>query len=155
MSDEFHFNVQGYVNKQKCRYWTPNNRHELHQRPLHSAKCAVYCYGITGPCVFETEEGCTLSVNAERYKVMSEIFLRIDLHPRPQDLLWFQQDGATAYRAEISMQVLRTMFPGRLNSRSRTSPGPLARLTVHYKTISSGAALKTSYTKHVLPILLT
>jgi hypothetical protein len=94
MSDEAHFHMSGYVKKQKCRYWTPNNRHELHQRPLHSAKvtvwCAVFCYGITSPYFFEYEEDCTVSVNAERHKFMSEIFLRIELHPRLQDLLWFQ-----------------------------------------------------------------
>ena len=45
-----HFLVSGYVNKQNCRYWAPNNPHELHQRPLHSAKmtlwCAVSSHGI-------------------------------------------------------------------------------------------------------------
>jgi hypothetical protein len=68
MSDETHFHVFGYVNKQKCRYWTPNNRHELHQRHRQSAKvtvgCAVYFYGIYGPYFFDTEEGRTVSVNA-------------------------------------------------------------------------------------------
>jgi hypothetical protein len=29
-------------------------------------------------------------------------------------LLWFQQDGATAHTAEISMQVFGTMFLGRV-----------------------------------------
>jgi len=47
---------------------------------------------------------------------MLETFLRNDLHPRQQDLLQFQQDGAIAHTAEISMQVLRTIFPGRLIS---------------------------------------
>jgi len=79
--------------------------------------CAVYCYGITGPYFFEIEAGRTVSVNAERYKTMSEIFLRIELHLRQQDLLWFLQDGATVHTAEISMQVLRTVFPGRFISR--------------------------------------
>jgi hypothetical protein len=86
MPDEVHFIVSGYVNKLKGSYWVPNNRHELHQRPLHSGKvtvcCAVYCYGIIGPYFFETEEGCTVSVNVERYKVMSEIFLAIELYLR-------------------------------------------------------------------------
>ena len=130
MSDETHFHVSGYVNKQKCRYWTPNNGHELHQRHRYSAIvtvwCAVYCYGIIGPYFFDIGEGRTVSVYAERYKVMSEIFLRIDLHPRQQDLLRFQQDGATAHRAKFSMQVLRTMFPGRLFAWSGTSLGPPA-----------------------------
>jgi len=28
--------------------------------------------------------------------------------------VWFQQDGATAHRARISLGVLQQMFPGRL-----------------------------------------
>jgi len=31
MSDKAHFHVSGYVNKQNCHYWAPNNPHELHQ----------------------------------------------------------------------------------------------------------------------------
>ena len=65
MSDEAHFHVSGYMNKQKYRYWAPNNGRELHHCPLHSAKatvwCAVYCYGITGPYFFEIEEVCAVS----------------------------------------------------------------------------------------------
>ena len=37
--------------------------------------------------------------------------------PRQQVLLCFQQDGITTHTAEISMQVLRTLFLGRLISR--------------------------------------
>jgi len=48
---------------------------------------------------------------------MPEIYLRIELHPRQQDLLRSQQYGTTAHAADISMQVLRTVFPGRLISR--------------------------------------
>ena len=36
-----------------------------------------------------------------------------------QDLLWFQKDGATAHAAQISTQVFRTMFLGRLISHFR------------------------------------
>ena len=43
MSDEAHFHVSGYVNKQNCYYWAPNNPHGLHQCPLHSAKVIVWC----------------------------------------------------------------------------------------------------------------
>jgi hypothetical protein len=43
LSDEAHFQVSGYVNKQNCCYWALNNPHELYQCPLHSAKrhCGV------------------------------------------------------------------------------------------------------------------
>jgi len=47
---------------------------------------------------------------------MPATFLRDELHPR-QHLSWFQQDGATAHTAQISMRVLSTMLPGRLISR--------------------------------------
>jgi hypothetical protein len=76
--------------------------------------CAVYSHGIIGPYFFGNKEGCTVTVHKERHKVMLETFLCSELHPRQKDLLWFQQDGATAHTAEISMQVLKTMFPGRL-----------------------------------------
>ena len=71
---------------------------------------------------------------------------RTELHPRQQDLLWFQQYGTTVHSAEFSMQVLRTIFPGRLISPSR--------LTMQYQTTSSRVTLQAQYTKHVLPILL-
>ena len=120
MSDEAHFLVSGYVNKQNCHYCAPNNPHELHHHPLHSAKLTVWCevssHGIIGPYFFENEEGRTVTVKGEQYKVMLETLLCNKLHPCQQDLLWFQQDGATAHTAKISMQVLRTVFPGRLIS---------------------------------------
>ena len=115
-------------------------------------RCAVSSYGIIGPHFFENVEGRTGTVNAE-YKAILETFLRIKLHPRQQDLLWFQQDGVTAQTAQISMQVLRTMFLGRLILG--TSPGLPARLNLQYQTTSSGVTLKAGNTKHVLPILLT
>ena len=48
---------------------------------------------------------------------MLETFLRIELHPLQQDLLWFEQDGATVHTVEISMHVLRKMSPCRLIAR--------------------------------------
>jgi len=74
---------------------------------------AVPSRGIIGPFCFENAEGCTITVNAEWYIVILETLLRIELHPCQQDLLCFQQDGATAHTAQISMQFLRTLFLGR------------------------------------------
>jgi len=55
---------------------------------LHSAKVTVWCevnsHDITGPYFFENEKGCTVTMNAERYKVMLETFLYIELHSRQQ-----------------------------------------------------------------------
>jgi hypothetical protein len=73
--------------------------------------CAVYFHGTIGPHFSENEEGRSVNMKAEQYTIMPETFLRIELHPRQQDLLWFQQDGATAHTAQSFMQVLRTMIP--------------------------------------------
>ena len=53
---------------------------------------------------------------------MLETFQCSELQLRQQQLFWFQQDGATAYTAQISVQVLRTMLLGRLISQLGTSP---------------------------------
>ena len=44
MTDEAHFHLSDYVNKQNYRYWAPENPQELHQRPLHSERfdCLVW-----------------------------------------------------------------------------------------------------------------
>ena len=34
MSDETHFHLTGYVNKQNCRYWADNNPKEVHEHPF-------------------------------------------------------------------------------------------------------------------------
>ena len=52
-SDEAHLHLDGYVNKQNCRYWSTENPRELHQQSLHSQKVTVWCAlskaGIIGP----------------------------------------------------------------------------------------------------------
>jgi len=75
--------------------------------------CEIYSHG---PYFFENVKGCTVTVNAEQFTVILETFLCRKLHPCQQDLLWFQHDGANAHTAEISLQVLRTVFPGKLIS---------------------------------------
>jgi hypothetical protein len=78
-------------------------------------------------------------------------FLHNELLSLQQDLLWFQQDGATVYRAHISMQVLRVMLPDRLIS-------PFGNVTWPTRSpdlTSSGATLQARYKKHVIPILQT
>jgi len=40
-SDETHFWMNGYVNKQNCRIWDDTNPHEIHQ--MHPEKVIVWC----------------------------------------------------------------------------------------------------------------
>ena len=122
-SDEAHFHLSGSVNKQNFRYWAANNPKIIHERPLHSPKVTVWCavsqFGVVGPYFFEEEE-VTVTVNSTRYVSMLRNFLQPKLDEIVEEHglgdLWFQQDGATAHTARISLDVLREMFPGRLVS---------------------------------------
>ncbi|KAJ4432028.1 hypothetical protein ANN_20642 [Periplaneta americana] len=95
------------------------NPRELHEKPLHNDRVTVWCgvarVRIPGPYFFE-EAGATVTVNSQRYTFMINNFLAPRLNALQIDQVWFQQDGATSHTAQISLQVLRQMFPGRLMS---------------------------------------
>lgn len=126
-SDESHFHLSGCVNHQNFRYWSGHNPRELHEKPLHDDRVTVWCAigreGIIGPYFFE-ENGVTVTVNAQRYSHMINTFLSPRLNAMQIDQVWFQQDGATAHTARLSLQVLRQMFPGRLISSRGDVPWP-------------------------------
>lgn len=131
MSDEAHFHLSGYVNKQNFRYWAQGNPAQLHQRPLHSTKvtvwCAVSCHGVIGPYFFEDERGTAVTVTSERYVNMLETFLAPRLHTFPNlDIqhTWFQQDGATSHTARQSMAAVKRLFGDRIISRNANIAWP-------------------------------
>ena len=123
MSDEAHFHLSGYVNKQNYRYWADANPHQLHERPLHSEKVTVWCAisssGIIGPYFFEDANERAVTVTSERYVHMLDTFLIPELQRFPANAnTHFQQDGATSHTARVSMNTLRAIFPNRLISRN-------------------------------------
>lgn len=128
-SDEAHFHLDGFVNKQNFRYWGPENPRETHERPLHSPRVTVWCAvgekTVIGPYFFE-ENGVTVTVNSERYLAMLNDFFLPQLRRKriPLRHVWFQQDGATCHTANASMTFLRQKFNGRLISRRGDVPWP-------------------------------
>ncbi|GFW87854.1 tc3a_0 protein [Trichonephila clavipes] len=42
-SDEAHFGLNGYVNKQNCRIWSEANQQVYVETPLHPEKLTVWC----------------------------------------------------------------------------------------------------------------
>jgi len=64
-SDEAHFWMNGYVNKQNCRIWDDINPHEIHQHQMHPEKVTVWCGfwsgGIIGPYFFQNETGIAIT----------------------------------------------------------------------------------------------
>ena len=76
-SDEAHFNLSVYVNKQNFRFWARENPQNLHERPLHSKRVTVWCAMtsscVIGPYFFEDDQGAAVTVTAERYNIIVRI----------------------------------------------------------------------------------
>jgi hypothetical protein len=120
MSDEAHFHLNGFVNKQNCRFWGTENPRIIHQRPLHLTRCTVWCrvtsQEVIGPYFFKTEGDGALTVTGVRYRDMTENFLHPVVESRLE--MWFQLDGATAHTARATMDILRQLFSKWIISRS-------------------------------------
>jgi hypothetical protein len=79
--------------------------------PLHRRKVTVWCAvssnGV-GRYIIEDDGGLTTTVMSIQYAGMLENFIVHELHNFPQQTnnTWFQQDGATAHTARISMATV-------------------------------------------------
>ncbi|GFV95047.1 putative transposable element [Trichonephila clavipes] len=120
-SDEAHFWLNGYVNKQNCRIWSEANPQVYVETPLHPEKltvwCALWAGGIIGPYFFKHDEGQNVTVNVDRYRAMITNFFIPELNNHDVQELWFQQDGATCHTARATIDLLKDTFGDRLISR--------------------------------------
>ncbi|GFX44324.1 DUF4817 domain-containing protein [Trichonephila clavipes] len=120
-SDEAHFWLNGYVNKQNCRIWSEANPQVYVETPLHPEKltvwCALWAGGIIGPYFFKNDEGHNVTVNGDRYRAMNTNFFIPELNNHDVQELWFQQDGATCHTARATIELLKDTFGDRLISR--------------------------------------
>ena len=96
MSDEAYFHLNGYVNKQNCRFWSKENPRIIHELPLHPEKVtmwsAICLTEIIGPYFFEDENDITIAVTGERYRRMIHNFLIPELDSLGLVDMYFQQD---------------------------------------------------------------
>ncbi|GFV45173.1 putative DD41D transposase [Trichonephila clavipes] len=106
-SDEAHFWLNGYVNKQNCRIWSGANPQVYVETPLHTKKLtvwsALWADGIIGPYFFKNDEGHNVTVNGDRYRAMITNFFIPELNNHDVQELWFQQDGATCHTARATI----------------------------------------------------
>ncbi|GFU35586.1 uncharacterized protein TNCV_2099021 [Trichonephila clavipes] len=120
-SDEVHFWLNGYVNKQNCRIWSEANPQLYVETPLHPEKltvwCALWAGGIIGLYFFKNDEGHNVTVNGDRYRAMITNFFISELNNHDVQELWFQQDGATCHTARATIDLLKDTFGDRLISR--------------------------------------
>ena len=121
LTDEAHFHLGGYVNKQNCRIWGSENPRVIVEKPLHPQRVTVWCGlwsgGVIGPYFFENEVGSTVTVNGLRYREMINDFLWSELDGIDLDNVYFQQDGATCHTSNETIALLREKFPDRVISR--------------------------------------
>ncbi|GFX68511.1 DDE_3 domain-containing protein [Trichonephila clavipes] len=120
-SDEAHFWLNGYVNKQNCCIWSEANPQVYVETPLYPEKltvrCALWAGGIIGPYFFKIDEGHNVTVNGDRYRAMITNFFIPELNNHDVQELWFQQDGATCHTARATNYLLKDTFGDRLISR--------------------------------------
>ncbi|GFV31397.1 uncharacterized protein TNCV_4663971 [Trichonephila clavipes] len=120
-SDEAHFWLNGYVNKQNYHFWSEANPQVYVETPLHPEKltvwCALWAGGIIGPYFFKNDEGHNVTVNGDRYRAMITNFFIPELNNHDVQELWFQQGGATCHTARATIDLLKYTFGDRLISR--------------------------------------
>ena len=79
MSDEAHFHLGGYVNKQNICILGSENPKVVIKKSLYLQHVSVWhdfwTGGIIGPYFFENETGASVSVNGLRYRAMIIEFL--------------------------------------------------------------------------------
>ena len=78
-SDEAHFWLDGFLDKQNMRYWSATNPNVHLETPLHPQKVTVWCGfhagGVIGPYFFVDQNDRHVAVNRERYSAMLEDYL--------------------------------------------------------------------------------
>lgn len=78
-SNEAHFHLSGFVNKQNCRIWDAKNPGKIFEKPLHPWKvtfwCAFSANRIIEAYFFEIDAGNSVTVINERYRSMTTNFL--------------------------------------------------------------------------------
>ncbi|GFW22249.1 transposable element Tc3 transposase [Trichonephila clavipes] len=116
-SDEAHFWLNGYVNKQNCRIWSEVNPQVYVETPLHPEKLTVWCALWAGESFFKNDEGHNVTVNGDRYRAMITNFFIPELNNHDVQELWFQQDGATCHTARDTIDLLKDTLGDRLISR--------------------------------------
>ncbi|GFX72516.1 transposable element Tc3 transposase [Trichonephila clavipes] len=116
-SDEAHFWLNDYFNKQNCRIWSEANPQVYVETPLHPEKltvwCALWAGGIIGPYFFKIDEGHNVTVNGDRYRAMITNFFIPELNNHDVQELWFQQDGAICHTARATIDLLKDTFGDR------------------------------------------
>ena len=113
-SDEAHFDLGEYVNKQNCHIWGTENPYPYIEKPTNLKRVTVWCgfwsTGIIGPFFFENEQGQAVTANGDRYRAMLNEFFFTKIEKEDIGNIWFQQDGASCHTVIATLDVLSPVF---------------------------------------------
>lgn len=114
ISDEAHYILDGFVNKQNYHIWGEENSRVVSEKSWHPQKCTVWCGfwagGITGPFFFEDENEKPATVDGHRYRQLIENLLWPEFEGIDIDDLHFPEDGATRHKTRENIVLLRFKF---------------------------------------------
>ncbi len=123
-SDEALFYVNGEVNRQNLRYWSPDNPHWMDPSKQQGCQkmmvwCGLWKAHVLGPFFFDEHVTGETYLNMLRDKLMPQIE-RLD-EGLPD---WFQQDGAPAHFATNVRDWLNGTFPHWIGRRGHVEWSP-------------------------------
>lgn len=112
-TDEAHFWLGGYVNRQNYRIWGTERPTVAVVKPLHPEKLTVWCAVssdcVLGPYFFDS------TVNTDRYiEMLKSKFLPEAYGEGMIADFWFQQDGAPPHRTHAVFDFLHQHFGSRV-----------------------------------------
>jgi len=107
-SDEAHFWLNGYVNKQNYRFWGTQPSHIIEEHNLHPKKITAWI-AITNRQIYITV--FTNTVTGESYnKLLKNRFFPWLRRNGYDSTYWFMQDGATSHRTKQVFETLYSKF---------------------------------------------
>lgn len=115
-SDEAHFWLDGYVNKQNSRVWGSERPEALLTRPLHPKKTSVWCAindrGIIGPKFIRNK-----TIDAKVYgEILDDYLPKAHKKGLVKDYT-FQQDGSTSHTIVYNLNKLKSTYGDRVISK--------------------------------------
>ncbi|GBN47428.1 hypothetical protein AVEN_117692-1 [Araneus ventricosus] len=112
-TDEAHFHLNGFVNKQNWRFRGSENPHLCEEKPLHSPKLLLGLrYAAKAlSALFSCEKRSLVNVTLQFWNNLSAHRLALEDRPRIE---WFMQDGARPHHTEIVFRFLDKYFGNRV-----------------------------------------
>ena len=121
-SDEAHFDLGGYVNKQNFRIWGTETPHAYIEKLTYTKRVPVWCEiwsrGIIGSFFFKNEQGEAVAVNGERYGAMLNEFLFTKIEEKDIGNIWFNRTALRAIQPKLQSMFCAQFLKIALSAKS-------------------------------------